>query len=829
MLNFLPKKSILIVLIIFSFQAGIVFAQKDQILSGSEISAALDKLNVLGSVLYIAAHPDDENTSLLAYLSRGRQYRTAYLSLTRGDGGQNLLGTEKGAEIGILRTQELLEARKIDGAEQYFSNAIDFGYSKTAEESLEFWDGESVLADIVWVIRKFRPDIIVTRFPPGGGGGHGHHSASADLAVEAFDASGNPERFPEQLKYVKPWKAERVFWNNWRSSGQNEITIKVNIGEYDPMLGRSYTELAADSRSKHKSQGFGSSGRRGERFDSLQLIAGKSALNDLFEGINITWGRVNGGTEIQAKLKSIRDNFNPVSPSEIIPDLISLYNDLDDIKRDPWVEVKQKELLKIIRSCAGLWMEASSEVYAASAGDKINIVSTIVNRSESNIVLRKVAFPDADLSYEVGRSLKNNEPVSIEKTIVIPSSISTSQPYWLRSEPNAGRFNVNDQVITGMAENPSSLSAIFTLIIGETEFDFNIPVLFRWTDRVAGELYRPFEIRPKVTLDLEEKVSMFAEGEGKDIVVKLKGHSQDIKGIVRFRGTDGWEIKPDVKAFSLQNRFDEKQLVFKVIPPDKPGETEITVEAEVDGKRYDKSLVEISYPHISRQVYFPKSKMKLVNLDINIPGGRIGYIMGAGDEIPQSLRSIGYEVILLSDEELESGDLSIYNAIISGIRAYNTRSRLKYAQTRLMDYVKEGGTFLVQYNVTSGLPEIEIGPYPFRIGRDRVSVETAPVKFTDPDHRIFNYPNKITYSDFDDWVQERGLYFASHWDSQFETVLSSNDPDETDKHGSIILAKYGKGIFIYSGLSWFRQLPAGVPGAYRLFINLISSGDINEQ
>ncbi|MFC1492345.1 PIG-L family deacetylase [candidate division KSB1 bacterium] len=820
----LKKSVFLICLIIIPFQTN-VYAQTDQVLSGAEIQIALQKLNVLGSVLYLAAHPDDENTALLAYLSKGRKYRTAYLSLTRGDGGQNLLGSEKGAEIGILRTQELLEARKIDGAEQFFSNAIDFGYSKTAEESLEFWKKESVLADMVWVIRKFRPDIIITRFPPGGNSGHGHHNASASLAVEAFNAAGDPGKFPEQLKYLEPWKAKRLLWNNWRSRGQRaDNALNVNVGEYNPVLGRSYSEMAALSRSKHKSQGFGSSGRRGVQYENFELVAGDAAESDIFEGINVTWNRIPGGDNISDLLDKIISDFDPEVPSGSVPELITLYSEMNRLGENNWLEIKKKELLKIISSCAGLWMEAIAEDYAAAPGDDIRITATVVNRSDYLFKLDKIRFPETDISSDINVTLDNNSLKTAENVVRIPGNIPESQPYWLRIEPEAGRFIMDDQILTGEAENPPSLRAVFTLRAGDNTLEYHVPVLYKWTDRVDGELYRPFEIRPEVTVNLEEKVRVFTDGSSREITVRLKSQSPNVTGRVRFRGTDGWKITPEEIPFSLGNRFDEKQVVYNITPPEEPGEAVITAEAEVDGEKHSKALAEISYPHINKQVYFAESRMKLVKLDIDIPESRIGYIMGAGDEVPEYLRILGYDVTLLSDEGLENGDLSEFDAIITGIRAYNTRERLKYAQPKLMEYVKSGGTLLVQYNVTSGLVTTDIGPYPFQIGRDRVSVETAPVKLTEPEHQLFQYPNKIMAEDFEGWIQERGLYFASQWDDRYETVLSSRDPNESEKHGSILFARYGEGIFIYSGISWFRQLPAGVPGAYRLFVNMISAG-----
>ena len=802
--------------------------QPIEIPNGAELQIALQKLNTLGSVLYIGAHPDDENTGVLAYLSKGRKYKTAYLSLTRGDGGQNLIGSEKGIEIGIIRTQELLEARKIDGAEQFFTRAIDFGYSKTPEETFDIWGKEQILSDVVWVIRKFRPDVIMTRFTPESSGGHGHHTATAMIVKEAFDASPDSTKFPEQLKYVKPWQAKRIFWNRGRS-GQKEIDklLKIDIGEYNPLLGKSYSEIAAKSRSMHKTQGFGVSGRRGTQYEYFELMDGESATTDIFQGIDTTWNRIIGGQRIGEILSEILTSFDPQNPSKSIPQLLTVNDELNKLPRSYWVEIKQQELLHVIQSCAGLWMEAIADDYTTAPGDEVTVRMTAVNRSDHPFKLEKIHFPEVASDSILNLSIRNNDPVTIEKTLHIPKDFSVSQPYWLQVSPQEGIFSIPDQNLIGLAENPPSIRANITLSSEGNLLEYSIPLLFRWTDRVDGELYRPFEIRPLVTVNLEDKVSVFADDYSKDVKVRVKSHSSNVSGKIRLKGPQEWKIEPSGIPFSLQSTYDEKQITFKVSPPHYPDEAVLVAEAEINGEKFDRALVEISHPHIKKQVYFPESQINVVKLDIKKLGSKIGYIMGAGDEVPDGLRNLGYDVILLNDEELENVDLSQFDAIITGIRAYNTRERLKHTQPKLMQYVKNGGTLIVQYNVPSGLITKEIGPYPFIIGRDRVCVETAPVLFLNPDHQLLNFPNQITQKDFEGWIQERGLYFATQWDDKYEPILSSHDPNESDKIGGILFTRYEKGVFIYTGYSWFRQLPAGVPGAYRLFVNLISAGKYN--
>jgi LmbE family N-acetylglucosaminyl deacetylase len=797
-----------------------------ELLDAAELQIALHKLNILGSVLFIEAHPDDENTSALAYFSKGRKYRTAYLSLTRGDGGQNLIGPEKGAEIGIIRTQELMAARRNDGAEQFFSRAIDFGYSKTAEETLSLWGKEAVLSDIVWVIRTFRPDVIIARSLGEGPRGHGHHAASGELTEEAFLAAADPEKFPEQLQYVKPWQARRLFWNRWRG-GPEAIanSLAVNLGEYNPLLGKSYSEIGAESRSMHKSQGFGAAGRRGALFDYFQLVGGAPATSDLFEGIDTSWKRVPGGQKIGLRLAEIIDTYDPQHPSKSLTSLLAVYTELKGLDETSWVKVKRKELLRVIQSCAGLWIEAVSPEFAAAPGDEIKIQTMIVNRSGYPFRIQEIDFNHLASESGLDILLKNNEPQTFVNTIRIPENFPVSQPYWLKSPPKNALFTVREQHLIGRPENPPSIWVNIKLNIDSSLLEYSVPLLFRWTDRVDGERYRPFEIRPRVTVHVEDKVKIFTRDNPQELQVKIKNHSPNIGGSIRLTGATRWRVTPESIPFILTNKYEETKVTFKVTPPKNPDEAFLTAEAEINGEKFDRDLVEISHPHIKRQVYFPESCLKVIKMDLKHSGTKLGYIMGPGDEVARSLLNLGYEVTLLDDDMLDRADLDQFDAIVAGIRAYNTRERLKNTSPRLLQYVKDGGTFIVQYNVSSGLQTENIGPYPFTIGRDRVSEETAPVAFLIPDHPLLNFPNKITPKDFDGWVQERGLYFAEGWDERYEPILASSDTNESAKKGGLLYARFGKGVFIYTGYSWFRQLPAGVSGAYRLFANLISSGD----
>lgn len=818
----------LIIFFIFSIH---ILPQPERNLSSSEIKLALKKLNVLGSVLYIAAHPDDENTAVLSYFASGRLTRTGYLSLTRGDGGQNLIGSEQSDELGVIRTQELLEARKKDGAEQFFSRAIDFGYSKTADETFKIWGKNDILSDVVYVIRKFKPDIIITRFPTDGNGGHGHHTASAILAVEAFDLANDKNTFPEQLKYVDTWQPKRIFWNAWmplleqRGDDLSKL-LSVNLGEYNPLLGMSYTEISAISRTMHKSQGFGSAGRRDEVLNHFQLLKGNAAQNDLLEGIDISWNRIKGGGEIGKMIVRAIEKFDHLNPALIMPELVSIYNKISLIDDEYWKEVKLKELKEIIRSCAGIWVEAISKDFFVSPGEDIEITTGIVNRSDIKITLNKIVLTYSD-ELRVDSILQKGKMINNSFTIQIPTDEIVTQPFWLSSEHRIGIYEFDDQRLVAKAENVPALKAVFSIDINGLTIDFDTPVYHRRVDPVDGEIYRPLLISPPVTLNFDKEVYLFPDNDTREIRFDLRSFKDNANGRINFSLNNGWKVEPAYVDFSIDKKYQNKRLSVKVIPTKDFRESELMAEILIDGKIYSNSLIEINYPHIMQQTLFPPSKSKLVRLDIGKPVvSKVGYINGSGDKIPEYLRDLGFNIDILSDEDLLAKDLNEYETIIAGIRAYNTRDILSSAQSRLLKFVENGGNYIVQYQIGRDIIAFP-GPYPFEISRDRVTEEDADVSLIDPKNDLVNFPNKITEKDFHGWVQERGLYFASKFEDNYKSVLQMNDDGESPKDGSLIKSNYGKGTFIYTGLSFFRQIPAGVPGAIRLFVNLISAG-VNE-
>jgi LmbE family N-acetylglucosaminyl deacetylase len=791
-----------------------------------ELKLALKRLEVLGSVLYIAAHPDDENTAFLATMAKQRHFRTGNLSITRGEGGQNLLGAEQGGTLGLIRTQELLGARRIDGAEQFFTRAIDFGYSKTTEETLRFWGKEETLADVVWVIRKFRPDVIVSRFTPTRGG-HGNHTASAVLAYEAFRAAADPKKFPEQLKLVQPWQATRIVWNGFRfpQGAIDTSTVRgvtEDLGEYLPLLGLSIGELAGKSRSMHKSQGFGASELRGSSVQTFMHVDGDTANTDLFDGINTSWTRVPGGKAVQELLGKAIAQFNPEKPVSILPFLLKAKRELRKLKSDQWVEVKAAELDNVLFACSGLWTGAYAATFQTTPGSSVPVTVVMLNRSSFPCEIKSVGLTFGERDTVPAQILRENIPFEVRMSMKVPAGAPFSQPYWLEKPAGRARYTVNDQQLVGKAENPPSTVARITFLIGGEPLCAEVPVRYRWVDPTGGELYRNFNIVSPVSLAMSNEVIVTRTSQSGECGVVVRNTVPAVKGEVMLRLPPGWKSEPEKVQFTFDSTLSERNFRFTLKPSTGAGGGKVVAEARIAGAMYDRAIVTAVYPHIPPQSFSKRSQADLVVLDVRTKGASAGYIVGAGDEVPAALTQLGYSVELLSDEQLETGDLSRFNVIIAGIRAYNTREKLRSANGRLLEYVRQGGRYIVQYNTRQQSENSQIGPFPFTITQDRVSVEDAPVRFSRPDHPVLTQPNKITTSDFEGWVQERGLYFAGAWAAAYETPLECHDPGEDPKVGGLLYARYGKGYYVYTGLSFFRQLPAGVPGAYRLFANLLS-------
>ena len=800
-------------------------------MNSGEIQLALQKLNVLGRVLYIAAHPDDENTNLMALWSNGSLYETAYLSITRGDGGQNLIGPELRERLGVIRTEELLAARRIDHGKQFFSRAIDFGFSKTAEETMRIWDHDKILSDVVWVVRKFRPDVIVTRFSPEDQLTHGHHTASAILAREAFTASGDPNRFPEQLAFVKPWRPTRLVWNTSPFFFSNRnlpfdptgLTV-VEAGGYNPLLGKAYTEIAAASLSMHKSQGVGSPPRRGARKEYFKLLEGPPMTTSLFEGIDTSWSRVANSESIAKEIRQIIWQFHPAEPGASVPELLKLRQVMSGIKDDSWIPEKKSELDEIIAACLGLHVEASTTNEAVTPGQTATIKLEAINRCNIPVTLQEVRFPLSGDSMKIDAALPSNELVTKDLSCKIPEDAPYSQPYWLRKPGTLGAFAVDDQTLIGLAENPPELSVEIALQVNGQQLRYILDTKYRTVDPVAGELRRSLVIAPPVFAKIADSVLVFPTNQPKPVSVRVTAVTGPVKGELKLAIPQGWRVDPASVPIDLKGTDAETTAGFTVKPPDQDSEGTLQAIVSIDGRDYSFERVRISYPHIGVQTLMPPAEAKLVRADIRKKGDRIGYIPGVGDDVPESLEQIGYSVKILSEADITAKNLAHFSAVVLGIRAYNTQARIANWLPELFAYVKAGGVAVAQYNTLAELKTEQLGPYPLEISRDRVTDENAEVRILAPNHPLMTTPNKITSKDFEGWVQERGLYFPKKWDPAWTPILSCNDPKEKPLDGGLLVAKLGKGFFVYTSYSWFRQLPAGVPGAYRLFANMLSLG-----
>jgi len=800
-------------------------------MSGGEIQLALQKLNVLGRVLYIAAHPDDENTNLMAFWANGSLYETAYLSITRGDGGQNLIGPELRERLGVIRTEELLAARRLDHAQQFFSRAVDFGFSKTAEETLRIWDHEKILSDVVWVIRKFRPDVVVTRFSPDDHLTHGHHTASAILAEEAFAAASDPNRFPEQLAFVKPWRPTRLVWNTSPFFFTNRnlpfdptgLTI-LEAGGYNPLLGKAYTEIAAASVSMHKSQGVGRPPLRGARKEYFKLLEGEPMTSALFDGVDTNWSRVANSEPVAAKIRQIISDFHPADPAASVAELLELRQALSELKDGDWVPEKKAELDQIIAACLGLHVETSTTNATITPGQTADIKLEAINRCNIPVTLQEVRFPLSGDSTRIDEALPPNELIAKNVSCKIPENTPYSQPYWLRQPGTLGTFAVDDQKLIGLPENPPHLPIEITLQLSGQELRYVVDTRYRTVDPVAGELRQSLVIAPPVFTDFANPVLMFATNQPKSVSVRVIASTGPVKGQLRLTAPDGWHVDPAAAQIDLKGANAETVAAFTVKPPEQDSEGTLRAIASIEGREYSFGHVRISYPHIGVHMLMPRAEVTVVRADIRKKGERIGYIPGAGDDVPESLQQIGYTVKMLSDADITAKNLAQFSAVVLGIRAYNTDDRISKWLPELFTYVKNGGVAIAQYNTTADLKTKEMAPYPLEISRDRVTDENAEVRILVPNHPLVTTPNKITSKDFDGWVQERGLYFPNKWDAAWTPILSCNDPNEKPLDGGLLVAKSGKGFFIYTSYSWFRQLPAGVPGAYRLFANMVSLG-----
>ena len=788
--------------------------------SSSDIYKQLQKLNFLGSVLYLAAHPDDENTRVISYFSNHVLARTAYLSMTRGDGGQNLIGAELREALGLIRTQELLAARKIDGGTQFFTMANDFGYSKNPEETLSIWDRKQVLAQTIARIQKFKPDIIINRFNSGSSGRtHGHHTASAMISEWAFEKLNANQ---------SAWHPQRLFHNtSWYFYGSRENFEKANkermiaidMGAFDPLSGKTNSEIAARSRSQHKSQGFGSAAALGERIEYLELVKGKKLTrNDPFDGINTQWTRLKTGAPIGNAIEKIIQDFDFSAPHKSVIPLLEVKTMITQLENEHWKKVKTEEINSLILNCLGMELQLNAQIPYGVMGENLQIKLLVNNPSPLSVSLDKIQWKDE--SFDLNKPLKTN--LLFSKSFDTKISGTISSPYWLTQKGSQGMYTTKHKQWIGAAKTPPAYIAALGLSIEGEKLSTSLPLQFRRTDPVRGEVVTPFHILPEAALQLEAPVYLFATNQSRRVKVSVKNLGPSIRGTLKLETPKSWELSPRSIEVAISGKGSENDFYFDIISPSETAVGHLKPLLQTKTKTLGASLQEIAYDHIPKQYLVSPAQSKVVALSLKKGVEKIAYIEGAGDNIPQSLTALGVEVEILKAKDITLEKLNPFDAVILGIRAFNVKEALAYKNKILWKYVAAGGNLLIQYNTSRRLKTQELAPLSLNLSRDRVSNESTDVQIINPKHPILNHPNKITAQDFEEWVQERGLYFPNQWDAQFIPLLQMNDAGESPKKGALLVANYGKGRVVYTGLSFFRQLPAGVPGAYRLFFNLIA-------
>jgi LmbE family N-acetylglucosaminyl deacetylase len=825
----------------FTFIYSAVFLNAQ--LSSAEILQKLQRLGNTASVLYIAAHPDDENTRLLSYLSRELHVRTAYLSLTRGDGGQNLIGSETEEALGLIRTQELLAARKIDGAQQFFTRAFDFGYSKNPEETFSIWNRDSVLHDVVWVIRNFKPDIIITRFPTTGEGGHGHHTASAILAVDAFKAAADPKKFPRQLKHVETWQSKKLFWNNFMPS--RDVTtntkgmIKMDVGAFNQNLGLSIGEIASMSRSQHKSQGFGVKMQRGEILEYFTQLAGDTARNTIFDGVSTSWSRYQNGAGISVMVNQMISNFDPYNASATIPQLVLYLEEIQKMGDKFQYQVKLKEVEDLLLALGGVYQDITAQKIEYLAGDTLTCNYNFIYRRANMVNLVSLKVPGAQDEIRFTDKIKSNQLVEKKIKIQIPLNIPISNPYWIENPHDEGLFMHKDFRQTGQPDSDPVLFAEAVISVNGILITRKLPIIYKWVDPVKGELTRRVEVVPNLRAVPVQQVVVSNGKTDVSMEFNVEFLSDSLEGelYLNIPSNKGFQLIPEKIQINSNTGRNQKVSFQLRMKPSREVKLPFSDAVQVMFRKKGSIVAEevrqtsrIEYDHIPTQTYHVPCEIQFTYTPLEKSVAKIGYIEGAGDDVAEALQGAGYQLEILNDAKIRNLSAGDFDAIVVGIRALNSIEEMAQWMPFLLDYTKLGGTLIMQYNTKNWISDVKVspGPFPFEISRNRVTNEQAPVKILYPDHPIFNYPNKITNADFDGWVQERGIYFTEKVSSDYQDLLSMADPNEAEMKGSLIYAPFGSGHFIYTGLAFFRQLPAGVPGAFRLFSNFLSVGK-NEQ
>jgi LmbE family N-acetylglucosaminyl deacetylase len=794
--------------------------------SPAAILQDLRSFNELGSVLHIAAHPDDENTQLITYLARGRGCRMAYLSITRGDGGQNLYGPEFGETLGAIRTQELLSARRLDGGRQFFTRAIDFGFSKDAYKTLEIWGHKEVLGDVVRAVRMFQPDVIVTRFSTTPGGTHGHHTASGILGVEAFTAAADPNAYPEQLKTLAPWKAKRVLLNGGFGGKGGGGGLKLDVSGTDPALGMTYGEIAARSRAMHKTQGFGNfgggGGRGGARTESFTFIDGAPASKDIFDGIDTAWDRIPGGAVIGDLTAKAIAQFDVKDPSASVASLLEIRKRLADLSKGLLVDEKRQQLDRILAACLGLTVDTLTAQPEVVPGEAMKLVHTAQVRSKVPVRWVATRYPSINKSLQEPIGLQTGVASTRESSQTLPGDTPLSQPYWLRDDHGVGMYKA-DSALIGTPENPPVFPIKHVFEVGGQVLTIGDEPVQKLTGPKNTDMRRRLEVIPPVALNFASAVALIAPGSKRALEVEVKALRAGAAGTLRLEAPAGWQVVPAEQEFHVATEGEAARLPFAVTAPAQPSNASLQLKARVGAVTYGTRRIEVHYTHLAPLLLQPAARLNAMAVAVSKRGSVVGYIPGAGDSVAECLRELGYQVKLLKGTDLTADGLRGLDAVVFGVRAFNTRTDLAAGMAALFSYVENGGNVIVQYN-RPGLQVSKMTPFDLKLSSSRVTDKDSKMTFLAPDHPVLNTPNKITAADFEGWVQERAIYFPSQWDKHFTAILACNDPGDAPQQGGLLVGAHGKGHFVYTSYSWFRQLPEGVPGAYRLFANLVSLG-----
>jgi len=803
----------------------------------AEILRELRSFATTGTLLHVAAHPDDENTHLITYFARARGYRTAYLSLTRGDGGQNEIGREFDEKLGLARTHELLVARRIDGGRQFFTRAIDFGYSKSVDETLRFWDRREVLGDVVRVIRMFRPDVVVTRFSPTGGGTHGHHTASGLLGVEAAKLAGDPAAYPEQLREgLGVWSPRRVLLNAGgpgRGGATPSGALKMDIGGRDSASGEGLGAIASRSRGQHITQGFGGFGSRGPgdgpNEQAFLLLHGEPAQRDLFDGVETTWARFGTKGSRVAKLTAeVIDGFQKDDPAASLPALLRVRAALAELPAEPLVEDRRAQLDRIIQGAAGISVRSESALAEVVPGETLRVRFQAGSSGRAAVRWTGLRAFGGDIPPPAAAVVSGTSVAAVEHVGRIPTDLAVYQPYWLREAGRDGIATVRDSSLIGLPENPVVFPVVYEFEVAGEKLRVEDELAAFATAAKGGERRRRVDVIGPVSLRLPSEVVLFAPGAKRRVEVDVVAERPSSGG-ARLRVPAGWVATPEKVPFDLGKPGDSIRVAFDVTAPAVVGTATLLAEAEVGGVSCTRQRVVIDYAHLPVLLLQPEARVRLMVADVASRPSRVGYLPGAGDDVARALLQLGHEVKTLRGADLNPEGLRGLSAVVIGVRAFNEREDLVETLPGLWRWVEAGGTVIAQYNRPNGLAAPKLGPYELSIQGSapqlRVTDEKAPVSFLLPGHRVLNLPNRIDEADFAGWVQERGAYFPSSWDeSRHEAVLAMSDPGEAALRSSLLVARHGKGKYVYTGLAFFRQLPAGVPGAYRLFANLLALG-----